>query len=102
MSRKHRPRALDWLPVPTELDEAPALAVLAVMAAGLDVAVMALMAAHPDLADVDRPYWLPRSPAVAPANVIVRLADRMREAIGNYRRTVLPPSASIPDDKIPF
>src|SRR5262249_5279793 len=98
------PPALDWLPTPPELDQAPALGVLALVAGALDVAGMALLAAHPDLADPERPGWLPRSPALGPANAILRLADRLRETISTYRHAVLPPppAPSSADDDIPF
>jgi hypothetical protein len=103
MSRATSPPALDWLPNPPELDQAPALGVLALVAAALDIAAMALLAAHPELADSERPAWLPSSPALPAASAIVRLADRLRAAIGTYRRAVLPPSSpTTSDDNIPF
>lgn len=105
MSRGTSSPTPGWLPMPPELDQAPVLGVLAVVAAALDVAVMALLAAHPDLADIDRPGWRPCSAGFAAAHTIIRLADRMRRLIDTYRRAVLPPppqtSAADADD-IPF
>ncbi len=102
--KRAKPPSLDWLPLPHELDQATALGVLAVIAAALDVARMALLADHPELADPERPRWLQRSVGLRPAAAIVRLADRLHEAIGAYRRAVLPPPPTTPvsDDNIPF
>src|ERR1041384_5434705 len=103
MSRA-KPPALDWLPLPFDLDQAPSLGVLAVVAAALDVVRMALMAEHPELVDPERPRWVQRSAGLIPAAAILRLADRLHEAISAYCRAVLPPppTTPVPDDDIPF
>jgi hypothetical protein len=59
MKRANRP-SLDWLPLPFDLDQAPALGVLVLVAAALDVARMALMPEHPRLGR-------PRAPALGAA-----------------------------------
>ena len=70
-SKRHHRIPHSW-PTPEELEEAPELAVLALLDANLDLALRALVSAHPALADPDRPAWtLDHSPSG-------RAADRTR------------------------
>jgi hypothetical protein len=50
-------------------------------------AAQALAAAHPELADVERPYWLPPPPATTSSAVLVLgLADILGRAVEHYFR----------------
>lgn len=57
----------------------------------------ALVRTHPDLGDVERPYWLPPPPATtSTAVVILGLADILARAVDHYlhARDVGDPSPS--------
>lgn len=83
------------LPTPAELDETPALALLAALDHALELTLRALLAAHPQLGDPECPAWA-RDPAPAhpAAERLVAAASALAEAIDAYRRTVTP----LPDD----
>lgn len=49
---------IDRTPTPEDLVDAPELAILAALERTLDLVVRALVSAHPELADPERPYWL--------------------------------------------
>src|SRR5215831_17248724 len=89
-----------------ELDAAPELGVLAALLAVLDVADTALLAAHPELADHDRHYWIPTSRFVRQAASVIHHAAALRHVISEYRREVTRPDESEPKvtskDNIPF
>jgi hypothetical protein len=93
-------------PTVPELDNAPELAVLAVLLAVIDIAGDALLAAHPDLADHDRPYWFPTPAAIVHAHRLLRCSASLRRAVHRYRVAVAaPPATDEPasgDDGIPF
>jgi hypothetical protein len=67
---------------------APELAVLAALFALLDIASDALYATHPELADDERPYWVPTPVAVSRATAIIRRAAGLRRAVRRYRLAV--------------
>lgn len=98
-------RSAPW-PTPPELAENPELAVLALLDAALDLAVSALLALYPELADPERPYWIRRpSPDLDRAATLTRRAHALQDAIAAYRRTLPPatddlPEPSPPDDDI--
>jgi hypothetical protein len=95
--RAHRPRA--ERPLVHELVDVPELAILAALVAVIDLVVDSIRAAHPELADHERPYWLP-----PPANVVIladrllRQAARFRRAVDRYRVAVKPPPIAIATD----
>jgi hypothetical protein len=89
-----------------ELAAVPELAVLAALLAVLDVIDRALLAAHPELADHERPYWI-LTPAVVPrAASVLRNADSLRRAVARYRLALTHHSATneppAGDAEIPF
>ena len=91
------PSFLTWFPTPPELDRAPELAVLAALDGVLEITFCALLAAHPELADAERPYWrLPasKSSCIA-ANIVVR-AEQLRRDLTTYRRC-LGAGTNVPD-----
>jgi hypothetical protein len=81
------PRPLD----PTDLDDHPQLAPLAIVQAALAVASSALFSAHPHLAgdDVD-------STAEHLATIILRAADTLSAAIAAYRSLLQHPDPQPP------
>ncbi len=50
-------RRRDVLPTPGQIANTPELAMLATLQHGLELTLRAIIAAHPDLDDPDRPYW---------------------------------------------
>ena len=84
----------DPLPTPYELNDAPELAVLAVLDTAIEAATRALAAIHPELWD----DWGPRckqEPAVSACRLLSR-AHKLQVALARYRRVVLrdPPTES--------
>lgn len=78
-------------PAPEALDLAPELAILAALDHTLELALHALVAAHPQLGDPECPAWA-RDPAPAhhAAQRIVHAAPALTEALDAYRRAVTP------------
>jgi len=94
---------LNWLPSPTEFEQAPELGILACLVVILDVVYIALLAANRDLFDDDRPSWSPLSPTARPADTILRQISRLRRTVAVYQRAALPPSPTLEvSDDIPF
>ncbi len=96
-------RRTDLWPTPNELAHAPELAVLAALDTTLEIALRALVAAHPALADPERPYWtLEESPTGSAANVLLGRAKAMLKALAAYRRAAALRRDPIPDDDRSF
>jgi hypothetical protein len=94
---------MPWPPTVPEIAAAPELAALAALVAVLDLALDALLAAHPDLDDDDRPPWRPPPSAVPAAARLVDRAVALRRALDRYRRAITaPPRDSPPIDGLPF
>lgn len=100
---------VDARPTLPALTAAPELAVLAALVALLDFVTDALYAAHPELADDERPYWIPTPAAVPLADNLLRRAAGLHRAVARYRLAVTPtPAAELPTsghdghDEIPF
>lgn len=90
-------------PTPIEIADVPELAILAALEDILDLALRALCAAHPQLGDLDCPYWAQYpSPARAAADRIVDAAAPLTRALDAYRRAVTPPHRHGPDPDAPF
>ena len=91
MIRRDSPggRKIDRTPTPDDLAHAPELAILASLENTLELAVRALVCAHPELADPERPYWLRQASRMATAadNVVHQSAD-MKQALIAYREAV--------------
>jgi hypothetical protein len=84
----------------------PELAVLAALLAVLDVVYFAMLEAHPELADDERPYWIFTPPVVPRAASVLRSVASLRRAVERYRLALVPPAiAHTPpadDNDIPF
>jgi hypothetical protein len=99
-----------WSPSPPEIDRAPEVALLAVLDHALDVAMAAVVAAHPNLVDDEPFYRQLHRPEVKAADAILTRAARLRDALDRYRRAIAAPHTSAshePDphggaDDIPF
>lgn len=72
---------------PDDLDQAPELAVLAVLDASLDQAVLALIAQHREVTDSDDLVGLP--PVTWLADVLASAAEHLRHLIERYRIAAL-------------
>jgi hypothetical protein len=86
-----------------DLAAVPDLAVFAALLAVLDVVDRSLITGHPELADHERPYWIPTHAATPRAAALVRNIDSLQRAIARYHLALTPPTvADAPDDDIPF
>jgi hypothetical protein len=89
MTRRFAPdsRNLDRIPTPDDLDRAPELAILAALDHTLELATTALVCAHPELCDPERPYWL-GSPtrSLTLAKTLIHRIHGLQRAIRAYRR----------------
>jgi hypothetical protein len=93
-------RALDRIPTPDDLADSPELAILAALDHTLALAASALVCAHPELLDPERPYWL-GSPtrAATIAQTLVRRTRRLQRALRTYRGAVeIRHRTRVPDD----
>ena len=81
-----RPRPRGRLPTPDELVHAPELAILGALAATIDLAIVALVAVHPELQGADGRDAVTAASAVQADHVIVR-AQALVAAIARYRTT---------------
>jgi hypothetical protein len=82
-------RKIDRMPTPDDLVDAPELAILAALDRTLDLAVRALVCAHPELAEPQRPYWLLQASRMATAaETLVDQTDKMKQALIVYREAV--------------
>ena len=91
MTRRFAPDSghLERIPTPGDLDRAPELAILAALDLTLELATAALVCAHPELCDPERPYWI-SSPtrSLTLAKTLVRRAHGLQRAIRAYRRAL--------------
>jgi len=79
----------DPIPTPDDLVDAPELAILAALDRTLDLVVRALVCAHPELVDPERPYWLRRaSPSAAAAETLVDQTADLKQALIAYREAI--------------
>ena len=75
---------------PGEIADAPELAILHALDEILDLAPRVLVAAHPELADPEAPFWVREaSRTTGKANDIVTTAHRLQRLIRAYRRASL-------------
>jgi hypothetical protein len=91
MTRRDPPddRKIDRTPTPDDLAHAPELAILAALDQTLDLVVRALLCAHPELADPERPYWLREvSPGATAAETLVDQTADIKQALIAYREAV--------------
>ena len=91
MIRRESPdgRKIDRTPTPDDLTRAPELAILAALESVMELVVRALVCAHPELADPERPYWLRQaSRTTIAAETLVDQAAEMKQAVTKYREAV--------------
>jgi hypothetical protein len=82
-------RKIDRTPTPDDLAHAPELAILAALDRTLDLVGRALVCAHPELADPERPYWLRQaSPVATAAETLVKQIAGTEHALIAYREAV--------------
>ncbi len=82
-------RKIDQTPTPDDLVDAPELAILAALDRTLDLVVRALVCAHPELADPERPYWLRQASRMpSAAETLVDQSAEMKQALVVYREAV--------------
>jgi hypothetical protein len=103
----NRPRASQIpLPTPRQIAEAPETAILRALELETELAVRALIAAHPELEGHEVPYWAGEpSGSCAIARKIVTGAIRLQKAIEAYLRAVEAERLSETpdcDDPLPF
>jgi hypothetical protein len=83
---------MDSIPTPDQLDDAPELAVLAVLESALDAATTAVIAMYPELrSGCPLDHELPRNPAVWVAYELTDRAHALRDAIRRYRIAITIP-----------
>ena len=96
----------DRMPTPDELAHAPELAILAALDQTLDLVVRALVCAHPELADPERPYWLRQASRwTTAAEALADQTADMKQALIAYREAVeirRQDKASEHPDDLPF
>lgn len=79
------------LPAPAELAQNPELAILDALDHDAELALRALVAMHPELADHERPYWVGTpSPLCDCAVDILERIYALRDALERYRRRAQP------------
>ena len=91
MTRRDSPggRKIDRTPTPDDLAHAPELAILAALECTLELVVRALVCAHPELADPERPYWLRQaSRMTTAAETVVDQSVDMKQALIAYREVI--------------
>lgn len=81
-------RPSEPLPTPPELDQAPELALISVLEITLEMTVRALVAAHPQLCDHQRPYWIPQTPSSTIAETIVSRVDSLKQSLHHYQHHI--------------
>jgi hypothetical protein len=90
-------------PTPDELVTTPELGLMAAFEASLELTVRALIAAHPELDDPERPLWcVELGPTCCLAKRFVPLALELADIIFAYRRAALDEARHLVDDDLPF
>lgn len=78
------------IPTPDELADNPELALLHALDDLLELVSRVLVAAHPELADPDAPYWVREaSKTTHHANYIVATTHRLQQRIRAYRDAIM-------------
>ena len=89
------------LPIPSSLQigEHPELAILAALEVCLDLAVRALVAQYPGLADLEQPYWCRNyfDPPVH-AHSVIAAANALQDTLTLYPHDITPPDDIPPPD----
>jgi hypothetical protein len=82
-------RKIGRTPTPDDPVDAPELAILAALESVLELVARALVCAHPELADPERPYWLRQASCVtAAAETVIQLSAEMKQVIIEYREAL--------------
>jgi hypothetical protein len=85
MRPRHRPPRRGRLPTPEDLGYAPELAVLGALEAALELAIVALVAAHPALGATADHHDADMTIAAAAADHVIAQAQALAAAIAAYR-----------------
>lgn len=92
-----------YIPTPSHLDDAPELAVLAVLEPALEATTSAVIAMHPELrSGCSLDDQLPRNPAVWVAYDLTERARALRDAIRRYRIALAIPCPRCPTCNTPL
>lgn len=83
MTRPRRSRP--WLPTADELAITPELAILGSIEAAIDLAILALVAAQPELWPTDDGHDAVTSRAAQSADTVITTAQALAAAIADYR-----------------
>ena len=93
---RRRPRARSRLPTCRELVCAPELGILAAIEATLDVALVALVAAQPELQPTTDAYDAAVTPAAVAADHVIVCVQALVAAIATYRVALQTPPRDPP------
>jgi hypothetical protein len=85
------------LPTPDELLSAPELALLGALEAAIDFAIVAIIAAQPELQAARDGHDAVHTAAANRADLVIAKAQTLAVAIANYRTTRLHDLAHLPD-----
>jgi len=87
------------IPNPLQIEEHPELAILAALEVCLDLAVRALVAHSPGLADPEQPYWCRNyvDPPVH-ANSVIAAAHSFQDTLTLYHHDITTPDDIPPPD----
>jgi len=84
------------LPIVDEIAAAPELAVLATIEAAIDIALVALVAAQPELQPTSDQHDAVTTCAAAAADRVIAAAHALAVAIADYRLALVAPTDEIP------
>jgi hypothetical protein len=84
------------LPTPDEIASAPELAILAAIEAAADLAIVALVAAQPELRPTADRHDAVTTVAADAADRVIASAQALAVAIGDYRLALCAPAGELP------
>jgi len=96
MGARRRSRVPGRLPTCRELVCAPELGILTAIETALDVAIVALVAAQPELQSTADPYDAVSTKAAAAADHVILCAQTLAAAIAAYRAALRDPPPDLP------
>jgi hypothetical protein len=90
------------LPTPPELAQAPELALIALLHHALELTVRVLIAAHPQLNDLEKPYWIPQPHSTTIAQTILSTVYSLQQNLDDYRHQIHTEINPTTTDKDPY